>query len=87
MAALEGELTFGTVPALLARADELAGQPSLDLAAVARVDSAGLAFLLELTRRARRRGSQLRFAGMQPQIRELIRFFDLESALNLDGAA
>ena len=87
MASLQGELTFATVPALLAQAGQLIADGRLDLSAVRKADSAGLALLLELTRRAKARGIGLELSAPPPQVRDLIRFFDLESALKLEGPA
>jgi phospholipid transport system transporter-binding protein len=87
MAALTGELSFASVPRLLQQADTLASDPRLDLSGVSKADSAGIAFLLELTRRAKRGGRTLTIAGAPAQVRDLIRFFDLESALTIDSAA
>ena len=80
-ARLDGELTFARMPALLPQADALLASSALSLAGVTRADSAGLAFLLELTRRGRRRGIELAFSDAPPQIRELARFFGLEPLL------
>ena len=85
MSRLDGELNFATVPALVEGADALIADAALDLSGVSKTDSAGLALLLELTRRARARGTELRLTGASGQVRELIRFFDLESVLTLDG--
>lgn len=76
------ELTLPHLPPLLARADQLAAGEVVDLSGVQRADSAGLAFLIELARRARRRGGSLRFQGAAPQVRALVEFFELESALD-----
>ncbi|GAC1628778.1 MAG: hypothetical protein NVS9B10_19050 [Nevskia sp.] len=84
-AALEGELTFARMPALLPQADALLGSPRLSLAGVTRADSAGLAFLLELTRRGRSRGLELGFSSAPPQVLELARFFGLESSLRFES--
>lgn len=80
-AALIGDLRFAQVPALLERADELAASSPLDLGGVQRADSAGLAFLLELTRRARARGLELVFSGAPAQVQDLARFFGLDPVL------
>ena len=84
MASIQGELTFASVPALLDRAPSLIADGRLDLSGVTRTDSAGLALLLELTRRAK---GKIAFIAPPPQVRDLIRFFDLESALKLEGGA
>lgn len=87
MAALTGELSFASVPRLLDGADALITGAQLDLSGVSKADSAGVAFLLELTRRAKRAGRTITFVGAPPQVRDLIRFFDLESALQLNSPA
>jgi phospholipid transport system transporter-binding protein len=79
--ALSGALTVATIPQLLGQADALAGSGTLDLSAVTNADSAGVALLLELTRRARRQGRELAFAGAGAQVKRLVAFFELESAL------
>lgn len=78
---LQGELSLGTVPGRLAEADALARAGTLDLSGVGHADSAGLAFLIELQRRARAAGTPLVFTGVPPQLRALITFFDLEPVL------
>jgi len=78
---LPATLSFSTAPALLAQADELIASGTLDLATVARADSAGISLLLELTRRAQKRGIQLKIVGANDQIRSLLKFFDLDAML------
>lgn len=80
-AALEGELGFGEVGGWLNRADELAASGQLDLSRVTRIDSAGAALLLEINRRARAHGHDLRIDGANTQIRGLLEFLELESVL------
>lgn len=80
---IEGELTFASVRGWLDRADELAGAGRLDLARVSKVDSAGAAFLLELTRRARQRNQPLQFANASQSLRGLIEFLQIDDALKL----
>ena len=75
MAALTGELSFASVPAALDQADALIADGQIDLSGVTRTDSAGLALLLELTRRARVNGKQLR---------DLVKFFELDAALTFE---
>jgi phospholipid transport system transporter-binding protein len=87
MAALTGELSFAQVPALLPRVraeiEAGSGPVELDLAGVTRVDSAGLALLLELARAARGRGRELRCARAPEQLRRLADFFGLSPLLAL----
>ena len=80
---IEGELTFDSVPGWLARADELARKGRVDLARVGKVDSAGAAFLLELTRRAKKGGAQLEFVNASQPLRGLLEFLQIEDALEL----
>jgi len=87
--ALSGELGFAQVPAALAAAraaidqDTGSGPLELDLSGVTRVDSAGLALLLELARRARERGRELRCVRAPEQLRRLAEFFGISSLLAL----
>lgn len=79
--ALGGELSFGTATGLL-REHSGSEAPVLDLAGVTRVDSAGLALLLELKRESKAPGG-LRFANAPAQLRELAEFFGLSDLLAL----
>lgn len=80
---LEGELTFACVRDWLPRADELASSGQVDLARVTRVDSAGAALLLELTRRARRSGRELVFVNAGQPLRGLLEFLQIDDVLKL----
>ena len=80
---LEGELTLARVRDWLARADELASADRVDLAKVTRVDSAGAALLLELTRRARRDGRELVFVNAGQPLRSLLEFLQIDRVLKL----
>lgn len=80
-AALEGELSFARVPHWLAQADTLAAATVLDLSRITRTDSAGLALLLELTRRARQNGQTLSLKAPPAQLRQLAGFFGLDGVL------
>ncbi len=82
--ALSGALSFETVPELYRRSGEwFAGSEALtvDLAAVTRADSAGLALLIEWLRRARVAGRPLHFTRIPPQVQTLIRVSGLEKIL------
>lgn len=76
------ELSFASVPSWLARADALIADGRLDLSGVRRADSAGLALLLELSRRAKQRGQTLTLQGANPQVTGLAAFFGLEGILH-----
>ena len=65
---LTGELTFATVSDLLAAFLNSPQRPQqLDLQAVSRVDSAGLAFLIEI----RRQQPQVKLLNLPPQLLKL----------------
>jgi len=84
VSALSGSLDLASVPALMSRADELAGVGRLDLSGVTAADSAGIAFLLELQRRARRQQKTLQISGAGKRIRQLAAFFEVDALLQLD---
>jgi anti-anti-sigma factor len=83
MTTLPEALNFSTVPAVLAQADSLVASGTLDLSKVRRADSAGVSLLLELSRRAQKRGVQLRITGANEQIHSLLKFFGLDGILTL----
>lgn len=81
---LRGELTFDTVPALLEHSRQLlADGPvrEIDLAGVARIDSAGLALLTEWARAAAALQQDIRFTNMPAQMRDLVRVSGLDDVL------
>jgi len=85
--ALKGALNMATTPVLLRQAGELLASGEIDLAEVTTADSAGVAFLLELKRRALKAGRPLRFSRCPAQLLGLITFFELEDALLTPEAA
>lgn len=80
---MEGDLSFETVPDWLRKADELAASGAVDLAGVTRVDSAGVAFLLELTRRASKAGNELALVNASSELRSLLEFLEIDGVLKL----
>ncbi|MDH4134102.1 MAG: STAS domain-containing protein [Gammaproteobacteria bacterium] len=81
---ITGALTFETAPTLYHHSMAwFAGEGELviDLARVTRVDSAGLALLIEWLRRARAANRPLRFTGMPPQVETLVRVNGLQDTL------
>lgn len=84
---LSGELTFANATRVLSGARKEveggSGPVELDLSAVTRVDSAGLALLLELAREAREARRELRCKRAPEQLRKLAEFFGLTSLLSL----
>lgn len=85
--AIRGELSFKTAADALddARAalDGGEGAFEVDLSGVTRADSAALALLLELSRRARARKRELRCLGAPEQLRRLAGFFGVTEVLGL----
>ncbi len=79
----EGEWTQHGAPAVLARGGDYAAAGSIDMAGIERIDSAGLALMLELTRRAKARGQTLRFTNAPRQLLTLAGFFELDAILTL----
>lgn len=82
MNALPAQLNFASVQAVLEQGDALLASGTLDLSPVQRADSAGIALLLELTRRARHHGKTLALSGAPAQVRELSAFFGVDSLLS-----
>lgn len=76
-------LSFERAARGYARADELIADGHIDLSAVTQVDSAGIALLLEMARRARRRGAALEFVQAPPQLRGLLAFFGVGELLGI----
>jgi phospholipid transport system transporter-binding protein len=76
-------LTFAEVERWFARADTLAADGSVDLSGVRHVDSAGVALLLELARRARARGARLQLLAPPEQLRGLLVFFGLADIFDI----
>jgi phospholipid transport system transporter-binding protein len=77
-----GVIGFSDMPELLEHADHFTSAGSLNLAEVQQMDSAGLSLLLELTRRAKKRSQELKLTGANAQIRDIARFFGLDSILH-----
>ncbi|HEX7380604.1 MAG TPA: STAS domain-containing protein [Nevskiaceae bacterium] len=80
----QGRLGFAEVETLVRHADAMVDRGTLDLAHVTRLDSAGIALLLELTRRARARGGAFKVEGVAPNVMALLRFFGVDALLDLD---
>lgn len=78
---LSGELSFASVNAALKQADALIEEGVLDLTGVTRCDSAGLALLLELQRRAKAAGRPLKLTGANAQLQQLIRSYALDGIM------
>ncbi|MBE9516327.1 MAG: STAS domain-containing protein [Proteobacteria bacterium] len=81
--ALQGELDFAAVPALVSQSEVwlASGEDSvsIDMAAVGRADSAGLALMLEWMKQAKQSGQQIRFINIPDQLNSLIRISGLSN--------
>lgn len=88
--AVTGEMSFATVPGLWAQSrDAFAdgkGALEIDLSAVERADSAGLALLVAWTREARREDKAVRYIDPPEQLLALAEASKLNSLLNLEVA-
>lgn len=78
-------LTFATTPHLYLQTGEMFDTPlprlTFDLAGVQRVDSAGLALLLEWLREARRRSKEIRFENIPEQLAAIAKVSGLSDIL------
>lgn len=84
---VSGDLTFATVPGVLAEGSAwINGNPSgltVDLKGVTRTDSAGVALMLEWLRLARAADRPLHFVNLSDQLIHLIRVSGLSQAFAL----
>jgi phospholipid transport system transporter-binding protein len=82
---IEGALTFTTAAALLAAAEAMALPLGgvVDCAGVAAVDSAGVAVLLALKRRAAAEGRAIAFTSVPTPLRALADVYAVEDLLGL----
>jgi len=79
-----GDVDVQAAPGLLARGQELLGgdqEQSVDLSGISRIDSAGVALLLEWTREARRRHVNIRFENVPEQVLAIARVCGVEHFL------
>lgn len=86
---LVGELSFATVPALMAESASLfsaGGDVTLVLDQVERIDSAGLALMVSLLRQARERGQALDLQSVPEQMLGLARVGGVDHILTLSDA-
>lgn len=83
---LQGELDFESVPTLLRHAGaRMLGKDRLevDLKAVTRADSAGLALLVEWLRESETAGNEIVFINVPPQLLSIARVCGLDEILSL----
>lgn len=83
---VSGAVTFSTVPKLAAQARAwltgVVGPAVIDLGAVERIDSAGLALLVEWLQLARAHGSRLSFQHVPEQVRRLVAINGLDAVFD-----
>ncbi|MDB5970988.1 MAG: hypothetical protein JWQ90_3438 [Hydrocarboniphaga sp.] len=78
---VDGPLTFATLAGHLRELDSVADDDTLDLARCTRIDSAGAAYLIERTRRAKTRGVSLKVVNANQQVKNLLNFFELDQVV------
>ena len=89
---LEGNLTFETIPAVLAETVQFVARPDLperltiDFAKVEAVDSAAVALLLEWRRAAMKRGKKLVFVNLPANLVALAQLYGVAEILQPAGA-
>ena len=80
-----GTLGFSTVDSLWVESAPLfrgiSGRFELDVSGVERIDSAGVALLVEWLRLARERGAEMTIRGAPPAMKDLIGLADLQDLL------
>lgn len=80
---IAGPITFNSAGPLLARGRELLSRrpppDTLDLANVSRIDSAGVALLVELWRLSALAGAPLGFTGIPQELMPLLQLYGLEA--------
>ena len=90
-ASLQGAMTLDTVTALYQQAagffGDSTGDQDLDLAAVTRVDTSGLALLLEWQAQKNRAGGSLKIRNAPADLLRLASLVDAQDLLNIEGRA
>ena len=85
---VSGELNMQTVPAISQMANGqlsgLSGEVSIDLSAVSRADSAGLALLIDWLRIAKRHRYKLAFRNLPEQLMQIAAVSELQDILPID---
>lgn len=90
--ALEGALSFETVPAVLAQTVEYVARADLperltiDFASVGAVDSSAVALLLEWRRQAQRLGKTVVFVNLPPNLLALARLYGVAELIQPNAA-
>lgn len=80
---LSGPVTLNTAVPLMAQGRPLLArlppEATLDLSKVTRVDSAGVALLVEFWRLREREGARLEFVSIPAELQPLLQLYDLEA--------
>ncbi len=84
---VSGSLVFANISSLLEKGCELIRQHQggsfvIDCSAVKRIDSAGIALLLEWQRQSRNKKAVCRFVGLSSQAQSLIQAYRLQSLIS-----
>jgi len=86
---VKGELNMQTVPALAETAHAMLtqarGDLSVDLSQVSRADSAGLVFLIDLQRLARRQQCTIQFRHLPDQLSQILHLSELDEILPIQA--
>lgn len=80
---LHGNLTYATVPGIFVQDLRLAGETRINLARVERIDSAGLALLVEWTCAARRQDKRVILEHIPNSLKSLIDVSGLQEVLSV----
>ena len=84
---LEGQLSFESIPALLARSEaycaraDLPERLTIDFAGTGQVDSSAVALLLEWRREALRLGKELAFVNLPPNLLALAELYGVSELI------
>ena len=83
---LSGELSFKTVPALVANNKDFLSNGNsidIDLSDVSRADSAGVALLIEWQRQAQKQNKSICFTNIPSQMLAIVRLSGVDDLLSL----
>ncbi len=76
---LEGIIDHQTIPDLIENMPQIESKsPLLDISAVTRIDSAGLAFLIDWGKKHLAEGQKIRLSGVSKQVQQLIETMKLD---------
>lgn len=86
---VEGPMTFASVPEIQERSLAWFASPpeALDLSGVERMDSAGIALVIEWARRAKLAGADMRLVNVPPGMTALAATTGLNRLLNIDSSS